>query len=96
MPPKTTTHRMMMDSHSVKLAGLIKVVLAANTTPAIPAQVAPMANALSLVLVLSIPMAWQATSSSRRAIQALPIRESCSRRTTKMVARARSIITKYI
>jgi hypothetical protein len=43
---------------------------------------------------LSMPMAWQATSSSRRAIQALPILESCSRLTTKMVARLMAIIRK--
>ena len=34
-----------MDSQMVKLAGLIKVVLAAKTTPPIPAQVAPRAKA---------------------------------------------------
>ena len=33
-----------------------------------PAHVAPSAKALSLVPVLSMPMAWHATSSSRRAI----------------------------
>jgi len=57
MPPNTTTQRIMIDSHIVKLAGLIKVVFAANTTPPIPAHVAPSANAVSLVFVLSIPIA---------------------------------------
>ena len=44
MPPKTTMDRMMADSMKVKLAGLIKVVLAANMVPAMPAQVAPRAK----------------------------------------------------
>ena len=83
---------MITDSQMVKEAGLMKVVLAAKTTPPIPAQVAPRAKALSLVRVLLMPMAWQAISSSRRAIQARPMRESCRRRTTKIVNSARRII----
>jgi hypothetical protein len=47
----------MADSRKVKLAGLMKVVLAAKRTPAIPAHVAPKAKAVSFVLVLSIPAA---------------------------------------
>ena len=83
-----------MDSNMVKLAGLINVVLAAKTTPAIPAQVAPSANAVSLVFRLSIPIAWQATSSSLNAIHALPIREFCSLLTTRIVNRVRPTIIK--
>ncbi len=49
--------RMIADSMKVKLAGLMNVVLAAKTTPAMAAQVAPSAKAISLVLVLSMPMA---------------------------------------
>ena len=41
---------MMMDSQMVKLAGLMKVVLAANITPPMPAQVAPRAKAGELGL----------------------------------------------
>ena len=43
---------MITDSQMVKLAGLIKVVLAANTTPPMPAQVAPRAKALKFGLGL--------------------------------------------
>jgi len=45
---------------------------------------------MSFVFVLSIPMAWQAISSSLRAIQALPMRESRSRPTTKTVKQTRA------
>ena len=57
MPPMTTMTRMSTDSQKEKLGGLINVLLAAKTTPAMLAQVAPRAKAMSLVLVLSTPMA---------------------------------------
>ena len=68
-----------MDSHRVKLAGLMKVVLAANTTPANPAQVAPRekGHELGLALVDAHGLAGP-PRPPRRAIQALPIREFCS------------------
>ena len=40
----------------VKVPGNEKVVFAANTTPPMPAQVAPRAKARSLVLALSMPI----------------------------------------
>ena len=86
--------RIIADSMKVKLAGLMKVVFAAKMTPTIPAHVAPRAKAVSFVRVLSIPIASQATSSSRSAIQALPIRESRRRFTTKIVKRHRIIMRK--
>ena len=55
MPPRTTIERIIADSMKVKLAGLMKVVLAAKMTPTIPAQVAPRAKAVSLVLRLVDP-----------------------------------------
>jgi len=63
----------------------MNVVLAARMHPTNPAHVAPRAKAMSLVFVLSMPMAWQAISSSRSAIQALPMREFLSLPTTTMV-----------
>jgi hypothetical protein len=44
------------DSRNVKLAGLTKVVLAANMTPTMPAQVAPRAKAVSFVLFCLFPL----------------------------------------
>ena len=72
----------------------MKVVLAAKMQPTRPAHVAPRANAVSLVFVLSMPMAWQAISSSRSAIHALPMREFLSLLTTKMVKMTRTIMIK--
>lgn len=92
IPPSTTMERIMADSMKVKLAGFMNVVLAARMHPTKPAHVAPRAKALSLVPVLSMPMAWHATSSSRRAIQALPMRESLSLFTTSMVKSTRAIM----
>ena len=77
---------------TMKLAGLTNVVLAAKTTPIMPAQVAPRAKAVSLVRVLSMPIAWQAISSSLKAIQARPIRECCRRLTTKIVKSTKAIM----
>ena len=48
-------------------------------TPARPAVVAPSANASSLVVTVLMPFAAAASSSSRMAFQARPIRESCNR-----------------
>ncbi len=46
----------------------------ANITPDTPPKVAPMPNASSLRLRVLMPIALAATSSSRIAIQARPIR----------------------
>ena len=51
----------------------------ALNTPARPAVVAPRAKASSLVVTVLMPLAAAASSSSRIAFQARPIRESCSR-----------------
>ena len=48
----------------------------ARKAPPIPAKAAPIANAWSLATVVLIPMARAASSSSRIACQAQPIRES--------------------
>ena len=85
MPPSTTMERIMADSMKVKLEGLMKVVLAAKMTPANPAQHEPSANAESLTRVMSMPMASQAISSSRRAWRASPTREFFRREMTATV-----------
>ena len=51
----------------------------ALNTPARPAVVAPRANASSFVVTVLMPFAAAASSSSRIAFQARPIRESWSR-----------------
>jgi hypothetical protein len=56
--------------------------------PAMPPKLAPMANARSLRLRVSMPMARAAISSSRIASQARPMREFCSRRLTAMITSA--------
>ena len=52
--------------------GLTKPCRAAKKAPAKPPKPAPMANAVSLVLVVLMPSERQAISSSRSASQARP------------------------
>src|SRR5262249_38023181 len=73
MPPSTTIARIMADSMKVKLSGLMKPWRVAKNEPAKPPNIAPIANAVSLVLVGLMPSAREAISSSRSASQARPI-----------------------
>ena len=65
----------MIDSTSTKLSGEMKPWIAENIPPAMPPNEAPMAKASSLMFLVSIPIARAATSSSRTASQARPMRE---------------------
>ena len=94
MPPSTTMHSTMIESSSVKLSGLMKPWNEANSPPATPPKVAPMANASSLMLRVLMPIALAASSSSRIAIQARPMRESSSRTEMKIEAAAQARNTK--
>src|SRR5712671_1427016 len=85
MPPSTTIETTMMDSTSTKLSGEMKPWIAENMPPASPPKVAPMAKASSLRLRVSMPIARAATSSSRIASQARPMREFCRRMFTTMM-----------
>ena len=69
----------------VKLSGLMKPCRVAKNEPAKPANMAPSAKAVSLVLVGLMPSALQAISSSRSASQARPIGSRRRRSTTKLV-----------
>ena len=84
MPPSTTIASTITDSTSTKLSGLMKPWIAENMPPAMPPNDAPIANARSLMLRVLMPIARAATSSSRIASHARPMRESCSRRLTTM------------
>ena len=75
MPPSTTMHRKRALSIKVKLSGLMKRVLVAKSTPAMPAHTALRAKALSLAQVVFTPITWAAVSSSETAIHERPIRE---------------------
>ena len=86
MPPSTTMHNTMIDSHNWKLSGLTKPCKLENNPPATPPKVAPMANASSLMLRVLMPMDWAAISSSRIATQARPMRESSSRMQTNTMS----------
>ena len=79
MPPSTTIERMRMDSIRMKLSGLTKPWSPEKITPEKPAVLAPMAKASSLVVVVLIPIPRAASSSSRIAAQARPMRESWRR-----------------
>ena len=68
-----------------KLVGAMKITLLANTTPARPPIIAPMANASSLNLNVGTPISSAASSSSRIAVQARPTRLRSSR-AEKMMA----------
>ena len=67
------------DSIRLKDSGEIKPWKEANSAPETPPKVAPMPKAVSLRLRVLMPMALAAISSSRIAIQARPMRESCRR-----------------
>src|SRR5579885_741140 len=88
MPPSTTIDRIVADSRKVKDSGEMKPCRAAKNEPAKPANIAPMAKAVSLVLVVLMPSERQATSSSRSASQARPTGSRRSRTVTKAVSRA--------
>ena len=79
MPPRTIIARTVNDTVNRNWSGLTRVSLEALKTPAKPAVVAPRANASSFVVTVLMPLLAAASSSSRIAIQARPIRESWSR-----------------
>ena len=72
----------------VKLSGLTNPWRTAKNEPAKPPNIAPSANAVSLVLVVLMPSDRQAISSSRNASQARPIGSRRSRIVTKLVKSA--------
>ena len=88
MPPSTTIASTSADSWKVKDSGLMKPCRVAKNAPAKPPNIAPVANAVSLVVVVLMPSARQATSSSRSASQARPIGSRRSRIVTQLVSSA--------
>src|SRR6185437_7383259 len=72
MPPSTTMERIVADSMNVNDSGEMNPCRAAKNEPANPANIAPIANAVSLVLVVLMPSERQAISSSRSASHARP------------------------
>src|SRR5262249_62223844 len=76
------------DSMKVKPAGEMKFCRAAKNEPAKPANIAPMAKAVSLVLVVLMPSERQAISSSRKASHARPIGSRRRRVVTAAVIKA--------
>ncbi len=65
----------------------------AKNAPAKPPNIAPIANAVSLVLVVLMPSERHAISSSRIASQARPIGSRRSRSVTQLVSSASARIT---
>ena len=88
MPPSTTIASTSADSWKVKDSGLMNPCRVAKNAPAKPPNMAPVANAVSLVVVVLMPSARQATSSSRNASQARPIGRRRSRIVTQLVSSA--------
>jgi hypothetical protein len=80
---------MVADSMKVKDSGEMKPCRAAKKAPAKPPKPAPIANAVSLVLVVLMPSERHAISSSRSASQARPIGRRRSLIVTKAVSSAR-------
>ena len=93
MPPSTTMATITADSMKVKLSGEMNPCRAAKNDPAKPANIAPMAKAVSLVLVVLMPSERQAISSSRKASHARPIGSRRSRTVMAAVIRASARIT---
>ena len=79
MPPNTTMVSTAIDSIRLKLSGLTKPWKAPNKAPATPPKVAPSAKASSFMLRVLMPIALAASSSSRIAAHARPMREICRR-----------------
>ena len=79
IPPRMTIARTVNETVNMNWSGETMVSLDALNTPARPAVVAPSANASSFVVIVLIPFAAAASSSSRMAFQARPTRESCNR-----------------
>src|SRR6185437_15302026 len=88
MPPSTTMASTSADSWKVKDSGEMKPWRVAKNAPAKPPNMAPVANAVSLVVVVLMPSARQATSSSRSASQARPIGSRRRRIVTQLVSSA--------
>ena len=88
IPPSTTMATITADSMKVKLSGEMNPCRAAKNDPAKPANIAPMANAVSLVLVVLMPSERQAISSSRNASHARPIGSRRSRTVSAAVTSA--------
>ncbi len=88
MPPSTTIANTSADSWKVKDSGLMKPCRVAKNAPAKPPNMAPVANAVSFVVVMLMPSARQATSSSRNASQARPSGKRRSRMVTQLVSSA--------
>ena len=78
--------RMFTDSVNRKLSGNTERCQEARNAPPAPANAAPIAKACSLAAVVLMPMACAASSSSRIACQAQPMRESRSRRESSTAA----------
>ena len=74
MPPSTTIATIMIDSCRLNDSGEMKPWKVANIAPETPPKVAPMPKASSFRLRVLMPIALAATSSSRIAIQARPMR----------------------
>ena len=79
MPPRTIIARIENETVERNWSGLTRVSFEALKTPARPAVDAPSANASSLVVTVFRPLAAAASSSSRMAIHALPMRDSWNR-----------------
>ncbi len=88
MPPSTTIDRITANSMNVNVSGEMKPCREAKNAPATPPNMAPMAKAVSLALVVLMPSARQAISSSRSASQARPTGSRRSRIVTTAVSSA--------
>src|SRR5581483_3024458 len=93
MPPSTTMATIIADSMKVKDSGEMKPWRAAKKEPANPPNIAPMAKAVSFVLVVFTPSERQAISSSRSASQARPTGSLRKRSVTKAVSNESPTIT---
>ena len=80
--------RMKADSRNENDSGLMKPCRVAKNAPAKPPNIAPTANAVSLVVVVLMPSERQAISSSRSASQARPIGSRRRRMVTQLVSSA--------
>ena len=79
IPPRITMASMLIDSCEQEVVGEDGALPRGEQAPANAGKAAPVANACSLATVVFTPMAWAASSSSRIACHAQPMRELRSR-----------------
>ena len=85
-PPITSMASIVTETSKLKVSGAMKSAKCAQRAPARPPYAADSVKAATLYRVLSTPTASAASSFSRIALRARPMRERETREATKMAS----------